>query len=163
LFTISYPADPTKGVADSPDCANKFINGLINGCDGNDPVNNPQNYKFGGNLSTADGWIFTFTPLAQQPDGDTCDVSYQFIDDYFEVRGKNFPDAKLGINGEGLKADIEHCGPLTAGSWEFTWTPDDCCYQWYAHGKLAIGTKSCIGSAVIAAGGKSTGNCNGAG
>lgn len=37
-----------------------------------------------------------------------------------------FADAKLGTNGQGLKADIEYFSPLTARGWEFAWTLEDC-------------------------------------
>lgn len=77
------------------------------------------------------------------------------------MRGKNFPDAKLGANGEGLKEEIAGCGAIT--DWGFEWTPDDVKYQWYASGNLPIGTKSCMGKAVQSAGGTSDGNCHGAG
>lgn len=153
--------DQTKPISAAPNCADTFTRTVIDDCDGNDPTNNPHNYKFGGVYTTSDGWVFTLTPKAAQVDEDSCDVSYQFLDDFFEVRGKNFPDAKLGANGEGLKAQISGCGALT--DWEFIWTPNDVKYQWYAHGKLPIGTKSCVGSATQAAGGSSSGNCHGAG
>ena len=42
-------------------------------------------------------------------------------------------------------------------------TPDDPTYQWYASGHLPIGTKACVGRAVVSAGGANDGNCHGAG
>ena len=68
---------------------------------------------------------------------DSCDVSYRLAFDGFRVRGKNWPDAKLGANG--VK------------------------YQWYAQGPLPIGTKACVGNAVQSAGGSSKVNCLGPG
>ncbi|OIW29092.1 hypothetical protein CONLIGDRAFT_670791 [Coniochaeta ligniaria NRRL 30616] len=93
----------------------------------------------------------------------TCDVSYEFLFDKFEVRGKAWADNELGANGEGLEAKIRGCGALTG--WKFQWTPDDPNFEWYASGKLPIGVKNCVGSAVTAAGGPSAsrGDCNGAG
>jgi len=98
---------------------------------------------------------------AKKPTENSCDISYKFVLDNFEVRGKNFPDAKLGADGGGLKKQIEGCGALTG--WHFDWTPKDVKYQWCASGNLPIGTKSCMGSAVQSAGGTSAGNCHGAG
>ena len=100
-------------------------------------------------------------PLSKQVNEDNCDVSYKFVYDGVEVRGKNWPDAKLGANGEGLKQQLQGCGALT--DWGFEWTPNDVKYQWYAHGHLPIGTKNCVGNAVESAGGSSKGNCHGAG
>lgn len=134
---------------------------MIDGCDGNDPVNNPHDYKFGSTLTLGNGWVFKMEPLSLQVIEDSCDVSYKFIYDGFEVRGKDWPDSKLGANGEGLKAQLKGCGALT--DWGFEWTPKDVKYQWYAHGRLPIGTKSCVGRAVESAGGSSVGNCAGSG
>jgi len=110
----------------------------------------------------------TVIPLpgpTKQPDPpaieDTCDVSYKFVFDAFEVRGKNWPEAKLGKNGEGLLKELKGCGKVT--DFGFDQTPKDPQYQWYAHGHLPIGTKACVGRAVKSAGGPSAGNCHGAG
>ena len=137
------------------------MNGVIDGCDGNDPLDNPHNYKFGSTLTTGDGWVFKMEPLSEQVNEDSCDVSYRFYFDGVEVRGKNWPEAKMGANGEGLKSQLAGCGALT--KWSFEWTPNDVKYQWYAHGRLPIGTKKCVGNAVKSAGGCSAGNCHGAG
>jgi hypothetical protein len=101
------------------------------------------------------------TPLATQLDADSCDVTYGFILDQFQIRGKNFPDAKLGINGKGLKKQLDGCGAVTEYAFELT--PDDPVYQWYARGNLPLGAKACIGRAVVSAGGVTHGNCHGAG
>lgn len=82
---------------------------------------------------------------------DSCDVSYKFLFDEFEVRGKDWDDNQLGANGEGLMDAIQNCGAIT--NWNFQWTPDDPNYDWYASGNLPIGVKSCVGSAVVRAGG----------
>ncbi|KAL9115648.1 MAG: hypothetical protein Q9227_000016 [Pyrenula ochraceoflavens] len=95
------------------------------------------------------------------PATDTCDVSYKFLYDEFEVRGKNFDASKFGKDGSGLEKQISGCGDLT--EWHFEWTPKDPKYQWHVSGHLPIGTKNCIGNAVESAGGSSKGNCNGAG
>ena len=92
---------------------------------------------------------------------DSCNVSYQVVDDYFEIRGKDWPDSKLGTNGDGLKTQVRGYGALV--DWELVQTPKDPTYQWFAHGKLPIGTKGCVGRAVESAGGGSLGNCQGAG
>lgn len=73
----------------------------------------------------------------------------------------NWPDSKFGTNGEGLLAQLKGCGDVT--DWHFEWTPNDVRYQWYASGHTIIGEKSCIGNAVINAGGSTKGNCHGAG
>ena len=35
---------------DAPDCTARFKNAVIDGCDGNDMVNNPHNYELGATL-----------------------------------------------------------------------------------------------------------------
>lgn len=152
--------DDSKPISAVADCIGNF-KVIIDGCDGNNPTHNPHNYKFGGVSTTTDGWEFKLEPQAKKPTENSCDVSYEFWEDLFEVRGKNFPDAKLGADGEGLKKEIKGCGALT--DWSFEWTPDDAKYQWYARGHLPIGTKSCMGRAVQTAGGASSGGCRGAG
>lgn len=153
----SEPGSPT----DAPDCVGRFQNAVIDGCDGNDPINNPNNYKFGSTLTTTDGWQYKMVPLSKQVNEVNCDVSYKFFYDAFEIRGKNWPSAKLGINGQGLRDELLGCGALT--KWKFELTPDDCCFQWYATGQLPIGTKACVGRAVESAGGSNKDNCHGVG
>lgn len=68
-----------------------------------------------------------------------------------------------GVDGVNLEDAISKCGDLT--KWKFEVTPDDVTYEWFAHGNLPIGTKSCVGEAVVSVGGvlSTVGNCNGAG
>jgi hypothetical protein len=142
---------------DAPDCVGRFTNAVIDGCDGADSLNNPHNYKFGSTLTTTDGWEYKMTPLSQQVNKVNCDAEYKFFFDSFEIRGKNLPDALFGAEGEGLKKQLQGCGLLTG--WNFERTPDDCCFQWYAAGNLPIGTRACIGRALMSAGGSSIDNC----
>ncbi|OQO14037.1 hypothetical protein B0A48_00913 [Cryoendolithus antarcticus] len=160
-LSVRRLGDNTKTPHDAPDCVGRIQAALIDGCDGNDPVNNPHNYKFGATLTTADGWEYKLTPLSKQVNEVSCDVSYKFLWDAVEIRGKNLPDAKLGANGEGLHDALSGCGALT--SWNFERTPGDVKFQWYATCSLPIGTKSCVGDALLAVGGADTGNCHGAG
>ena len=95
------------------------------------------------------------------PDSDSCDVSYKFFFDSFEIRGENFDASKFGTDGSGLKTQIKGCGDLT--KWKFQMTPTNPTYQWFASGQLPIGVKDCVGNAVISAGGSTVGDCHGAG
>ncbi|KAL8724857.1 MAG: hypothetical protein Q9166_007711 [cf. Caloplaca sp. 2 TL-2023] len=153
--------EPSKTIADHPDCVGVFQKQLVDGCDGESPANNPHNYKFGGTYYAGDGWRFEFDALATQVNTVDCDVSYRVVLNKFEIRGKNLPDAKFGKNGEGLKDEIKGCGAIT--KWHFEWTPDDTVYEWYASGQLPIGTKACVGRALVSAGGSGNGGCHGAG
>lgn len=102
-------------------------------------------------------------PLPAPPTpADTCGCWYKFFFDHFEIYGKNFDAAKLGNDGSGLKSHLQHCGDLTSWSFEQR-TNDPHGYQWFASGNLPIETKSCVGSAVVAAGGSSPDGCTGAG
>ncbi|KAL8684800.1 MAG: hypothetical protein Q9224_006126, partial [Gallowayella concinna] len=154
---LNNEIDPSKGIADHPDCVGVFQNQLVDGCDGNDTSNNPHNYKFGGTYYAGDGWRFEFDALATQVNTVDCDVSYRVVLDRFELRGKNLPDAKFGKDGEGLHEEVGGCGAIT--KWHFEWTPDDSVFEWYASGQLPIGTKACVGRALVSAGGSSGGGC----
>ncbi|KIN09024.1 hypothetical protein OIDMADRAFT_23751 [Oidiodendron maius Zn] len=95
--------------------------------------------------------------------GDTCDVSYRWLYDLVEVRGKAWTTAELGTNGENLKTQIAGCGDIT--DWNFQLTPNDCCMDWYVSCHLPIGVKDCVGRAVVTAAGPGAtiGDCHGAG
>lgn len=158
-LSVTAPPGSNKGVADSPNCVSKFVNGLINGCDGNDP-NNPYNSKYGGNITTSDGWLFSFTPLAGQSKADTCNTQYEVVLDQFTIRGINFDAQKLGADGSGLQKQIEGCSPIK--NWHWQLTANDCCFQWLARGTVAIGQKGCLGRAIVSAGGSNS-QCAGSG
>jgi hypothetical protein len=160
-LSVTAPPGTDLGVGDSPDCVGKFVDGLINGCDGNDP-SNPYNSKYGGTFTTGDGWVFSFEPLAHQGLANNCQTEYQFSALDFDIRGINFDPAVLGDHGEGLKYHIENdCGwPIIW--WGFELTPNDCCFQWHASGKTAVGLRGCLGKAIVAAGGEND-QCAGSG
>ncbi|KAF2808927.1 uncharacterized protein BDZ99DRAFT_444813 [Mytilinidion resinicola] len=160
-LSVDFPSDESQGTDKAPDCAGRITRAILDGCDGNDPINNPHNYKFGGTFTSADGWVYKLEALSQQVNDLSCDVSYKFVYDGFEIRGKNWPDATFGANGEGLKKQLDGCGAVT--DWGFEWTPNDVKFQWYAHGHLPIGTKACVGRAAKSAGASGDGNCHGAG
>ncbi|KAI0098282.1 SGNH hydrolase-type esterase domain-containing protein [Nemania sp. FL0031] len=160
-LSIKNLLDDSKGPADAPRCVDRFRDAVIDGCDGDDPVNNPNNYKFGSTFTSADGWEYKMTPLSKQANEVSCSVAYKFFFDSFEVRGKNFVPAKFGKDGEGLKRELSGCGAIT--SWNFEATPNDARFQWYASGRLPIGTKACVGRALVSAGGSGPDNCHGAG
>lgn len=95
---------------------------------------------------------------------DSCDVTYKFLDDFFEIRGKFWAMDPIGNDGAGLLKQLQGCAGATAvTSWSFQLTPDDTTYDWYANGDIIVGQRSCVGNAVEAAGGPSKGNCVGAG
>lgn len=153
--------DLAKPISEMSDCVDKF-KVIIDSCDGDNPINNPHNYKFGGTYTDASsGWELKIEPWALKPTENSCDISYKLAFNKFEIRGKNFPDGKLGAEGEGLKKEIQGCGPLT--KWKFKWMPDDVTYQWYATGQLPVGSRSCVGAATQTAGGKDAGHCKGPG
>lgn len=160
-MSIKAPKNQDKGPKDAPACQNRFKDAVINGCDGTDPLNNPHNYKFGSTFTASDGWEYIMTPLSKQINEVSCDVAYKFLWDGFEIRGKNLPDAKFGAEGEGLRKELDGCGKVT--HYNFERTPDDVKFQWYASGRLPIGTKACVGRALESAGGSGKGSCHGAG
>lgn len=104
----------------------------------------------------------TPTPAPPPPAADQCGDWYKFFFDSFEIYGKNFDVAKFGADGSGLKKQVGGCGAIT--DWKFeNVTGDPHGYQWHATGRLPIGTKACVGRAVVSAGGASPDGCTGAG
>ncbi|KAL2045470.1 hypothetical protein N7G274_001898 [Stereocaulon virgatum] len=100
-------------------------------------------------------------PPPPPPDADICGDWYKVVLDYFEIRGVSFDPDKFGADGAGLKKQIEGCGKLT--KWSFTYTPNDPRFAWFAHGQLPLGTKACVGRAVVSAGGEGPDGCTGSG
>jgi hypothetical protein len=156
-LSVKNAGEDSLDPQDSPDCVGQFVGKVIDGCNDVDAVNNPWNYKFDSTLTTGDGWEFAMTPLNKQFNVVNCDVSYKGTFDTFEIRGKNLPWNKFGANGEGLRDGLSGCDGLT--QWKFEWTPNDCCFQWYATGHLPIGKKACVGRALGSAGGSGKGHC----
>lgn len=105
--------------------------------------------------------VITQTP-APPPAADLCGDWYKVILDHFEIYGKNFDAEKFGHDGSGLKQQLSRCGEIT--NWEYKTLTDDLNgYQWYASGNQPIGTKACVGRAVVSAGGKDPSRCTGSG
>lgn len=84
-----------------------------------------------------------------------CTCSYKVLYDEFEILGLNFAY-------QDLKRQLDGCGLVT--DWNVqnvVGDPDD--MQFKATGKLPIGTKACVGRAVVSAGGNTADQCTGAG
>lgn len=158
-LSVEYPPESSQAPVDDPDCVGRFKNAVLDGCDGDDSINNPHNYKFGSTLKAADGKVYKMEPLSQQVNQVSCDISHRVVFNGFEIRGKNLPDAKFGASGEGLLQQLRGCGAVT--KWHFERTPKHETYQWFASGQLPIGTKDCVGRALKSAGGSGIGNCHG--
>ena len=96
------------------------------------------------------------------PAADQCGDKYEFFFDSFKIYGKYFNSAAFGTDGSGLQKRIKGCGDLT--EWHFEPLMNDPNgYQWLASGHLPIGTKACVGRAVVSAGGASPDGCTGSG
>ncbi|KAI1201549.1 hypothetical protein F5X97DRAFT_338488 [Nemania serpens] len=160
-LSVRNLVDDSKSPLDTPECLHHFRDDVIDGCDGNNQLLNPHNFKFGSIFTSKEGWEYKMTPLSKQVNEVSCGVSYKFLFDSFEIRGGNLPAEKFGANGEGLKSQLSGCGAIT--NWKFEQTPDDVKFQWYASGHLPIGTKGCVGRALVSAGGSDSGNCHGSG
>jgi hypothetical protein len=105
-LSVTPPSGSSLGVADSPNCESKFVDRLINGCDG-DASLNPYNSKYGGNLTTWDGWVCTFAPPTNQVLASQYQTQYEFSVDWLDIRGNNWDRNKLGDKGEKLKSEME--------------------------------------------------------
>lgn len=60
----TYNTDESKALSTIDDCVGK-LKLIIDSCDGNDPFNNPHNYKFGGADTSPEGWEFKVEPTAR--------------------------------------------------------------------------------------------------
>ncbi|ERF76444.1 hypothetical protein EPUS_07324 [Endocarpon pusillum Z07020] len=100
------------------------------------------------------------TPTEEE-ENNICGVWYRIILNHFEIRGENFDPVKFGKDGSGLKKEIKGCGALT--KWRFEYTPKDPNFAWFASGQLPIGTKACVGMAVVSADGEGPDGCTGPG
>lgn len=105
----------------------------------------------------------TTTPPAASGAVDQCNAHYSFFLDSFEIYGRNFDEEKVGEDGSGLKKQIKGCGALTAWYFQRLQPYDSEAWQWHATGQLPIGTKACVGRAVVSAGGTSPDGCTGSG
>ena len=92
---------------------------------------------------------------------DSCDVSYKFLFDRFEIRGQDWEATTLKEDGSRLLKELQRCGPVN--DWSFELTPDDVKHQPYATAPLPIGSKACVGHAGLSAGGPPVANCRGPG
>ena len=86
-------------------------------------------------------------------------MSYKFLYDPFEIRGKNLPDGKFGKDGGGLREELKGCGGWV-DKWGFERTPDDPNYEWFANGRVASFQGECVGNALETAGENEDGNCH---
>jgi hypothetical protein len=89
----------------------------------------------------------------------TCDDSYRFLFDKIEIRGKNWASHNLGRSGENISKKLDHC--IWLSYFTFEWTPNDVKYEWYVYAQLAPFQERCAGKAVLKAGGRSRGHCDG--
>lgn len=138
---------------DSPDCLGR-LKEVIEDCDS---VTNSYNFLVGSTLATDDGWTYSMTPLSNKLNDVSCDAFFHPGYDVFEIRGWNWFKADQG-NGARIQKALWSCGVLT--HWNFEWTPDNCCFQWHASGRLQNGVKGCVGRALLSAGGSSGGRCS---
>ena len=133
-------------------------------------MNPPNNHNLPGDKRGCHKFItndvqcyqLTFTaPAPSAPNQnnvqDTCDWNFKAVEDGFIIRGKNFDRQKMKPDGSGLKDKSSKCGALTG--FQFLMTPQDPVMQWLATGNLPAYVQSCIGDAVVNAGGNSKGNC----
>ncbi|KAL9634583.1 MAG: hypothetical protein Q9164_004009 [Protoblastenia rupestris] len=100
-------------------------------------------------------------PLPPPAPDNICGSWYKVVLDYFEMKGKDFDRVKMGVDGEGLKKELQGCGKLTKWHWEYT--PDDPNFEWFAKGPLPVGTKTCVERAVVSAGGEGPDGCTSSG
>ncbi|PQE23744.1 SGNH hydrolase-type esterase domain protein [Rutstroemia sp. NJR-2017a BBW] len=77
-MSITKPQDDKKGPTDAPERVGRFTNIVIDACDGNYPVNNPHDYKFGSTYTSPDGCEYTMQPLSKQVNEVSYGVAYKY-------------------------------------------------------------------------------------
>lgn len=139
----------------------------MNGCDV--PVNsaNPMNWKHGGNMKDNNGVSYTITPNANRtppPDQTfgSCTSWYKVLWASFDVYGGGWANSDFGQDPGGVLAQMRGCGAVTGWGFDYFDTPVSDGTEWHAYGRLPIGTRGCVGSAVASSGGFG-GGCGGNG
>lgn len=101
------------------DCLRLLLNAVTDGCDGNDPEGNPQNYKGGGKV-TAGEVTYRIQPRApRQPAKNGimggCDSAYKVLFNDYVMWGHGWSSKDFG---EALKGQVDDCA-LLPGTWDF--------------------------------------------
>ena len=144
-----------------------YMNAIMNGCDVPSGSSNPMNWKHGGSMESPNGIKYTIQPNAERaqapnaPLGE-CNSWYNVIWASFKVWGGGFADSDFGTTPEGLKDQIHGCGVITKWKVEYYDSSKSDGTEWYATGRLPIGTRRCVSRAIATAGGFSKG-CGGNG
>lgn len=149
------------------DECNFYMSTIMNGCDV--PVNgvNPMNWKHGGHMKDNNGVSYTITPNANRapPPYKTlgsCTSWYKFFWASFDVYGGGWADSDFGQDPGGVLDQMRGCGYVTQWGFDYYDTPASDGTEWHAYGRLPIGTRRCVGSAVASSGGFGDG-CGGNG
>jgi hypothetical protein len=167
-YSISLQLSTNVADFNKNECLDSFSR-IINGCDGNDPMN-PMDWKFGGEYKRGE-YTYTLTPAADnrpwppiQKTGGSCKGWYHGFWSSYEIYGAGFSDWDFGQ--QTLLPSIKGCLGLGVTAWKFDYInpPTKEGYEWKSTFNTPIWVRSrCFknNKVVQAAGGGFTDGCGG--
>jgi hypothetical protein len=143
------------------ECVQHLVGSITDGCDGNDPMGNPINYKAGGELRFGDAYFIEPQMLVRQPArlglNGGCSSTYKVVYTKFWVWGHGWASDD---RGEVLKSRLQH---HTVTAWNFDYGLGDDGREWTATFHMPIGKKGSVEAALKAAGAPLDIRCSGSG
>lgn len=147
---ISLSIDWAPGTTIDMDACETHMKALSDDCDGNDPTNNPMNWKGGGHQDVAVGGTATYriTPIAlRQPHPLEPLGHVECSGLKFWLSGTGWANKDTGDN---LKTQFNGC---SGSSYGFNYGLGDDGREWTMTGWLGPGQGNCMHNAIITAGG----------
>lgn len=145
------------------DCVNSLLGDVTDGCDGNDPTGNPDNYRGGGivNLGAVGYQIEpqAVRQLAKSGLQGGRDSTYKFLWNEYTMWGHGFASGDFGM---ALKGQIGGCA-LLPDTWSFQYGLGSDGREWTAKFRTGVFQRGCVGHATIAAEAPGDFGCAGSG
>lgn len=146
-----------------PDCVRYLLAELTDGCDGNDPDHNPENYKCGGTMKVGPVayqiWPQAVRQSAKSGLQGGCDGTYKVLWDEFTMWGHGFASSD---SGAALKGQVDDCA-LLPDTWDFQYGLGSDGREWTAKFRTGVFQKHCVGQAGKEAGAPGDFECRGSG
>lgn len=146
-----------------PDCVRYLIAELTDGCGGNDPDNDPENYKGGGTMKVGPVayqiWPQAVRQSAKSGLQGGRDGTYKFLWDEFTMWGHGFASSD---SGAALKGQVDDCA-LLPDTWDFQSGLGSDGMGWTAKFRTGVFQKRCVGQAGKEAGAPGDFGCRGSG
>ena len=143
------------------------VNSILDGCDGNDPTNNPMNWKTGGEYQT-NGYLYQIIvtrtnrpwPRPKEPSGQ-CIATWYVSHDAWDYKGAGWASWDWGQ--QTILPNLTHCIGSTPSNWQFEYfdEPDEQGFEWHSWGGMPVFQKNCLSPVMDGSGGPSGVGCGG--